>query len=420
MSDIRALAQAAITAVNQGRWNEAEQIWHQVLALDPRHPQALYSVGVHAFKRGQLSEALHALQAAHAASPNDPVVLLSVAAVLREQGDRTAELKAIEASLVADPYFLPGLLAKADHVEQHGQRKAAAAIYANALKVAPAEPQWPASLRAQLAHGREQVQALGTELAAYLAEQTGTRMAALTESEAARWREAGAILSGQSLAYPSVCARYQVPRLPAIPFFERDMFDWVDALEARTEVITAELAAALAQDRGEFKPYINYQPGAPVNQWGELNHSTRWSGYFLWRNGEPDVAHLEQCPQTAQALAAVDMADLGGLCPNAMFSALAPHTVIPPHHGETNARVVVHLPLVVPENCVYRVGFERRRWKVGEALIFDDSIEHEARNDSDELRVVLIFDVWNPLLSAGEREMARAITAASRKFQSLP
>jgi aspartate beta-hydroxylase len=74
----------------------------------------------------------------------------------------------------------------------------------------------------------------------------------------------------------------------------------------------------------------------------------------------------------------------------------------------------VHLPLIVPENCTYRVGFEHRTWKEGELLIFDDTIEHMARNDSDELRVVLIFDVWNPLLATEERELVRALAAASK------
>jgi aspartyl/asparaginyl beta-hydroxylase (cupin superfamily) len=55
---------------------------------------------------------------------------------------------------------------------------------------------------------------------------------------------------------------------------------------------------------------------------------------------------------------------------------------------------------------------------VGEVLAFDDSIEHEARNDSDELRVVLIFDVWNPLLSPAERDMVQALSAATREFRS--
>ncbi|MGH8167365.1 MAG: aspartyl/asparaginyl beta-hydroxylase domain-containing protein [Woeseiaceae bacterium] len=99
-----------------------------------------------------------------------------------------------------------------------------------------------------------------------------------------------------------------------------------------------------------------------------------------------------------------------------MFSALAPKTHIPPHHGETNARIVAHLPLIVPDGCLYRVGFEQRQWKVGEVLLFDDTIEHEARNDSDELRVVLIFDTWNPLLSPPEREMVNAINAAAKSF----
>lgn len=417
MSDIKSLIDSAIGAAQQGRWNDAEHLWEKVLVLDPKHPQALYSVGVHAFKRGQLPEALHALQSAHAAAPRDPAVLLAIGRVLLEQGDSVGELKAIEACLAADPYFLAGLLAKADHLERHGRPKAAVAVYRNALKVAPTEQHWPAPLRSQLQHGRALADRMGVDLAAFLAERTASRMSALTPIEAERWREAGAILSGRSTPYPSVCSRLQIPRLPAIPFFEREVFPWVEALEASTAAIIEELLVAMDHEHDDFKPYIAYKPGEPVNQWQELNHSSRWNSYFLWRNGQPVADHLACCPQTALALAAVEMADIGGLCPNAMFSVLAPHTRIPPHHGETNARVVVHLPLVVPEHCLYRVGYEQRRWKVGEALIFDDSIEHEARNDSDELRVVLIFDVWNPLLSPAERDMVRTLSAATREFQ---
>ena len=417
MSDIQTLVAAATTAVNQGRWDQAEAVWAQVLALDPRHPQALYSLGVHAFKRGQLGEALQSLQAAQAAAPGDPAVLLAISVVLREQGDIGGELRAIEAALAADPYFLPGLLSKAAHLESQGQPKAAAATYRNALKVAPPEPHWPPSLRSQLLHGRACVERLGNALAGFLADRTATEFNALTRTEAERWREASAIMSGQAQPYPSVCSTLQVPRLPAIPFHERSVFPWVGALEACTEAITAELSALMDQAQADFQPYIAYQPGTPLNQWRELNHSKRWSSYFLWQNGQPVKEHLERCPETAKALAAVGMASIDGLCPNAMFSVLAPHTHIPPHHGETNARLVVHLPLVVPEKCTYRVGFEHRRWTVGETLIFDDSIEHEARNDSDELRVVLIFDIWNPLLSPAERAMVQRLSAAMREFQ---
>ena len=417
MSDINNLVAAATAAVNQGHWDQAEAIWMQVLAQDARHPQALYSAGVHAFKRGQLGQALQYLQAAHASAPGDPAVLLSISVVLREQGDADGELRAIEAALAADPYFLPGLLAKGDNLQRTGRPKAAAAVYRNALKVAPPEPRWPPALRSQLQHGHTLVERLDAELADFLAQRTGARLDALSPTEAQRWREAGAILGGQSQPYPSVCSQLHVPRLPAIPFHERSDFEWVAALEASTEAITAELMTVMDVAQGDFQAYIAYQPGTPVNQWQELNHSRRWSSYFLWRHGQPVAEHLARCPHTAQALGAVDMAEIGGLCPNAIFSVLAPHTRIPPHHGETNARLIVHLPLVVPEHCLYRVGFEQRRWKVGEVLIFDDSIEHEARNDSDETRVVLIFDVWNPLLSAGERDMVKSLSAAMREFQ---
>lgn len=70
----------------------------------------------------------------------------------------------------------------------------------------------------------------------------------------------------------------------------------------------------------------------------------------------------------------------------------------------------------MPEGCSYRVGFERRQWQVGKVLVFDDSIEHEARNDSDQQRVVLIFDTWNPLLGEAERSMVQAMLLAAREF----
>ena len=420
MSDaVSALAQSAAAAANQGRWAEAHRLWQDVLARDPRHVQALFSLGVHAFRDGKLADANRLLQAAAELAPREPNVLLALAVARRELGDDAGELAAIEAALVVDPLSLQGLLGKAMHLERTGRRHAAATVFGNALKAAPPEAHWPPSMRETLLHARDVVARHGAELAAFLAQRVGNRYGALTASEGERWREATAVLSGQAKSYPSVCNTLQVPRVPAIPFFERHHFPWAEALEAQTDAITAELAAALKQEGADFRPYVAYEPGTPVNQWHELNHSQRWSSYFLWRNGSPVEAHQKSCPTTTAALSAVPMADIDGLCPNAMFSALAPRTRIPPHHGETNARVVVHLPLVVPPGCSYRVGFEERQWKVGEILAFDDSIEHEARNDGDELRVVLIFDVWNPLLSAGERDMVRALSVAMREFQAL-
>jgi aspartyl/asparaginyl beta-hydroxylase (cupin superfamily) len=292
-------------------------------------------------------------------------------------------------------------------------------MFGHALRVAPPQNQWPPALRQELTHAREAVDAHTAGFAAHLERELGTRFAELPEAAAARWREASAIVAGKAKPYTAQSNQLHVPRLPAIPFFERAQFPFLAALEAQTDVIRAELEGALAAARDDFVPYIQYAPGEPVNQWQELNHSLRWSTLHLWRNGKPVEENLARCPATARALAALPLADIGGLTPNAMFSALAPKSHIPPHNGETNARVIAHLPLIVPERCSYRVGFDWRQWRVGETLIFDDTIEHEARNDSDELRVVLIFDLWNPLLDTADRDVVRRLAAAARSFDSV-
>jgi aspartyl/asparaginyl beta-hydroxylase (cupin superfamily) len=85
-----------------------------------------------------------------------------------------------------------------------------------------------------------------------------------------------------------------------------------------------------------------------------------------------------------------------------------------------NSRLICHLPLIVPPGCWLRVGNETREWDDGKLLIFDDSIEHEARNPSGEMRIVLIFDIWRPELSAGEREGISAIFDAIDGFRAAP
>jgi aspartyl/asparaginyl beta-hydroxylase (cupin superfamily) len=412
---IAELVEQATRLARSGHWDDAERVWLEVRKRDPKHAQALFSLGVHALRRGDGLAARELLVAARAEEPADRLVLMTLCAAQRHLGDAAAEREAIEAALALDAYFLPALLAKGSWLERFGTRASAAAMFANALKVAPPDAQWPASLRPQLTHAREFATAHAEDLDVFLAGSI-SGLGPLPPPLAARWREAASILAGKTKPYHAVVNQLCVPRLPAVPFFERELFPFLAELESKTAVIRAELEGALAADRDRFVPYIQYKPGEPVNQWAELNHSLRWSTLHLWRSGKPVEENLARCPETARALAAMPLADIDGLCPNAMFSALAPKSHIPPHNGETNARVVAHLPLVVPEACSYRVGFDWRRWQVGETLIFDDTIEHEARNDSDELRVVLIFDLWNPLLLPEERELVRTLAAAARTF----
>jgi aspartyl/asparaginyl beta-hydroxylase (cupin superfamily) len=163
-------------------------------------------------------------------------------------------------------------------------------------------------------------------------------------------------------------------------------------------------------------PSIDYPDELPLDQWAELNKSRRWSAFFLWRDGVRVDAHADRCPRTAGLLARAPTADVRGYAPTAFFSILDRKSHIPPHCGVTNARLIVHLPLVVPPNCRFRVGSQTREWREGEAWVFDDTIEHEAWNDSEIPRAILIFDTWHPALNAGEREMIRTAVPAIKDY----
>jgi aspartate beta-hydroxylase len=408
------LIRDAEAAANAGRWDVAENLWREVRRQDPRNAKAALSLGVHAMQRRDFTGASELIEEAHRGSPRDPFILLTLSRAKQAMGDDAGEADAIERALAADPYFVPALLAKAQRLRRVGNATTAAFFFRTAVRIAGPEPGWPTVLQTQLLEARELAEGHARATHAHLDAAIAPMLSGLAREQAERWREAASIMAGVTEPYRQHANQLYVPRLPAIPFYDRSLFPWARELESKTALIREELRAALADERKDFSPYIALKPGQPVDQWRELNHSARWSHYGLWRNGQPDQAHLERCPETTRALETVDMATIGGLCPNAMFSALAPHTEIPPHTGETNARLVVHLPLIVPERCSYRVGFEHRTWTEGELLVFDDTIEHAARNESDELRVVLIFDVWNPLLAPEEREVVRALAAASR------
>jgi aspartyl/asparaginyl beta-hydroxylase (cupin superfamily) len=119
-------------------------------------------------------------------------------------------------------------------------------------------------------------------------------------------------------------------------------------------------------------------------------------------------------------LDALPLVRITGRGPTAFFSRLKPGTHIVPHHGATNTRLIAHLPLIVPPDCALRVGNDTRAVEAGRMMIFDDTLEHEAWNRSDQDRVVLIFDIWNPFLSATERELVTHMTQALAEFYPEP
>ena len=186
----------------------------------------------------------------------------------------------------------------------------------------------------------------------------------------------------------------------------------MEEFEAQTDAIRADLMNALHDHEADFTPYIHYGEHMPLDQWRELNNSPRWTSYEFYRQGQPIAVRCERAPATLRAVRALPQADVPLRSPVAMYSALQPRTRIPPHTGVANFRLVVHLPLVIPPGCGFRVGSETREWRIGESWVFDDSIDHEAWNDSDQTRVILLFDVWRPELSVAERTLVTQLFEA--------
>jgi beta-hydroxylase len=92
---------------------------------------------------------------------------------------------------------------------------------------------------------------------------------------------------------------------------------------------------------------------------------------------------------------------------SADFSYLPAHTHIKPHKGFTRMVIRVHLGLIIPNDCGIRVGNETKKWEEGKLLIFDDSFDHEAWNNSDKDRFVLMLDIANPKWEYSAQEICK-------------
>ncbi|WP_298198760.1 aspartyl/asparaginyl beta-hydroxylase domain-containing protein [Novosphingobium sp.] len=372
-------------------------------------PVALNQQGMIALRQGDAATAVRAFTAAVAADPDAAILHYNLANAQALAGDAAAQLEALNAALDRDPYMPHALLARGKLAEAQGQAAAALADYKRLLAAVPeqeAEAAGP-GFRAGLAHARAAVAAETASLAARLDAVVAEAEAQAPAAEAERFRHAVDVQLGRRRTFVHEPLVLNYPYLPAIQYFDRGLFPWLPELEAATPVIRDELKALLAAGNGGFAPYVRYPRGAPVNQWSELNHSDAWAATFFIEHGVPNPAMAEHCPRTAALLGTLPLFDLPGRGPVAFFSLLKPQTRIPPHTGATNIRSIIHLPLIVPAGCTFRVGNDTRPWIEGEAFAFDDTIEHEAVNPTDDLRAVLIIDAWNPFIGAGERELIR-------------
>ena len=358
------------------------------------------------------------LRVSAASQPGNGALWFSLARKLRSLGRFDEAIAAIEHVLASQPHNLDALFLAAFLREDQGRIRLAAATYRTALAHVRQGVAVMVDQRAAIEHAKTVVAANDAALETYLENRMESLRASFATEPLGRFDRCMATLLRKRRVFRPMPSFLYFPNIPSIEFFEREDFPWLAAVEAATDDIRAELLGVLQEAPESLQPYITTKqtPGVTPQKdagggvWRELNDSPRWSTYFLWQEGKPYPENIARCPKTVAALDAWPRCDLPRTGPTAMFSLLSPKTRIPPHTGVTNARLVVHIPLIVPEGCGFRVGAETRAWEPGKALVFDDTIEHEAWNDSDQLRAVLIIDVWNPFLTRAEREMVSALT----------
>ena len=410
-AEIRALVGAVEQARRTGRREEAERLLAQAQARAPDHPLVLSEAAIAQLHGGDASAARSYLESAIAKDDKNPSLWLNLASAFRSLNLPAEEMNALERVLALEPRHLFALLQKGSLLEREGKPKAAAQVFHNALVTIPPGTQLPESLRPAIQRAmnsvRENLSALETFLAGRLQGTRAQHGAAPVE----RFDHSLAAFVGRSRIYHPEPSFFHFAKLPALEFYPRNDFPWLDDIEAGTAEIRSEFERVMAEDAGKLEPYIAYPDGVPLDQWKELNHSRRWSAFFLWRDGKAVPEHQERCPKTVELLKRMPLADVPGYAPTAFFSILDARSHIPAHSGVTNTRLIVHLPLVIPGRCRFRVGSQTREWQTGRAWVFDDTMEHEAWNDSEVPRAILIFDIWNHLMSAAECDLVRTAVA---------
>ena len=399
-TNLASLVAAADAASASGDRARAIHAWQGVLAADPNNTRALNVIGNAMLHAGDAPGSRAYLERAVEGEPAQPAIWYNLALACTAAADALGALDALNRALALDPYFVQALFERGRVLEGLGRLPAAAASFKAYLDCAGPQVQADPRLAMPMEHARSVIGRNAEKLAGQVEVKLGPEAASTLS---ARISEGLNAYLGRQPVYLQQPTFFTVPRLPAEPFFERSMFAWIEELEQATTVVLGELRDLVAhQSSADFAPYVARPPGLPVNQWGELNHSPRWGAFHLFNEGRKIEENCARCPQTTALLEGMPLNRIEGYSPNAFFSLLKPNTRIPAHTGVTNARATVHLGLSTPEDCGFRVGAEVREWRSGRAWVFDDSIEHEAWNNSGADRIILIFDIWNPYLSDTE------------------
>lgn len=201
------------------------------------------------------------------------------------------------------------------------------------------------------------------------------------------------------------CHSY-VPGLTIQPFWDVDSTTWAQKLKAKYPVILKEFQKATANTEQLQQQGNNIWTGALTED--ASSYGVGWKTLVLMDRGVWDPVNVELFPKTAQAVR-----DAGVPAVEVFFASMEPHSTIQPHSDFTNFVLTSHLALDIPysgtNQCRLTIADQTREWINGEVMLFDTSLMHDAVNESDRTRYILMFRVWHPDLSEAERQALQFI-----------
>ena len=381
--------------------------------------RALAASGYDALRRGDAREARESFEQVVSQGQPDARALLALAHACGLLGDAAASLVAVDKALALEPRNFQALIFKADHLAALGDDRAASSHYQFAVRAAPPADGLAPELRRELDRARAMGERYARKFEQFLLERL-QGAATPGEPTSARFRQSLDIMLGKKNIYFQQPQAFYFPELPQIQFYEPQRLpldrrgrgrDRRDPRRALRNCSRTAPGSSLMSKAIRAVPARNNR-GCRAIRTGARSICGRTAG---------------SCPRTSlvvrrprQPLPRFRFSDVSNRSPSILFSLLRPGARIPPHSGLVNTRLICHLPLIVPPGCGFRVGNDTRTPVEGKVWAFDDTIEHEAWNNSDKDRVILLFEVWRPELTDAERGLVRAMFDAIDAYSGQP
>ena len=350
-----------------------------------------------ALERGDPTTAAPLLREAATGLPAAEMPWLALANAEMALGRYEAAEAAISRQLELDIRDIGALFMRGLLNERRGDHRAATQCYQAMVNQAAAFGA-PPEVAEPLAHARRFVADAQAAYANHLETSIGGKLSPLM-------RQAVDLMTGRTQLYLQQPSVFYFPGLPQRWFYEPAEFAWMAGMLDAVPAMQQELRAMVGDDgagQHGFAPYVETAPGRPSPN-NPLRDDPAWGAAYFWREGAPVADMAAACPATMAALDLAPMPRIPGRAPTALWSRLLPGAHIAPHFGLLNTRLICHIPIRTAPGCTLRVGGETRSWEPGVPLVFDDSIQHEARNQGDEARVVLLFEIWRPEICEEDR-----------------